>query len=139
MPRAILSTISVCGMYDRLIVFSGLAVFQSQTSWSTMPLLPPERSHICIALSASLWAHSAAGSGVAGAAAADSDGEASALGASDAAGADAPPPPSDGAVEAVPPLHAATTKSATSARVGSLRWFSIACSSMANPGRYRRL
>ena len=37
-----------------------------------MPLLPPERSHICIALSASLRAQSAAGSGVASCAAAPS-------------------------------------------------------------------
>ena len=125
MPRAILSTISVCGMYDRLIGLSGLAVFQSQTSWSTMPLLPPDRSHISIALSAVLWAQSAAGSGVGTAASADGDSAGAALGDS-AAGAEASPPVDGAADEGVPPLHAVATNMTRNARVGSRRWFRIA-------------
>ena len=39
-----------------------------------VPLLPPERSHICIAFGSWLWAQSAAGSGVGAAAAALSEG-----------------------------------------------------------------
>src|SRR6187402_2457686 len=123
MPRAILSTISVCGMYDRLIVLSGFFAFQSHTSRSTMPLLPPERSHISIALSAPLWAQSAAGSGVGAAACADGDSAGAPL--SDAAGADAALPPDAGAADGVPPEHAAI-RMASSARVGSLSWFRIA-------------
>src|SRR6186713_2506239 len=101
MPRAILSTISVCGMYDRLIGLAGLAVFQSQTSWSTMPLLPPERSHISIALSAVLWAQSAAGSGVGAAASGDGDAAGAAL-CDAAAGADASPPVDGASGDGVP-------------------------------------
>ena len=40
---------------------------------STIPLLPPERSHICIAFASELWAHALAGSGVGAAAAALGD------------------------------------------------------------------
>src|SRR5689334_4991754 len=108
-PRAILSTISVCGMYERLIGLSVLAAFQAQTSWSTMPLLPPDRSHICMALSAVLWAQSAAGSGVGAAAAALSLG-AAALGAVlglVAWDADGAAPFDAGACEGLPWLHAA--------------------------------
>src|SRR5687767_6700966 len=46
MPWAILPTISVCGMYVRLILQSGFLVFHASTSMSTICLLPPERSHI---------------------------------------------------------------------------------------------
>src|SRR6188768_3199913 len=100
MPRAILSTISVGGMYGRLIGLSGWAVFQSQTSWSTMPLLPPDRSHISMAFSALLWAQSAAGSGVGAAACADGDSAGAPL--PDVAGADAAPPADGAAADGVP-------------------------------------
>src|SRR4029079_4346244 len=79
---------------------------------STIPLLPPERSHICIAFASELWAHAAAGSGVGVAAGAD------------AAGADAP-----GAAVAVVDVPHATTSNARTARTGTLRRFVIRYSS----------
>src|SRR5688572_15818412 len=45
-PWAIFPTISVCGMYVRLILQSGFLVFHASTSMSTICLLPPERSHM---------------------------------------------------------------------------------------------
>src|SRR3954465_12045739 len=74
--------------------FVGFAAFQAQTRMSTIPLLPPDRSHICIAFASELWAHAFAGSGVGTAAAA--------LGAADSL------PAALGAVEAPPPLLGAT-------------------------------
>ena len=98
-----------------------------------MPLLPPERSHICIALSAVLWAQSAAGSGVGAAAAALSDAAGSALAGWLAGAAMAAAPTRWGPAMPCPPQHAATSMIATNARAGSLRWFLIACSSMSKP------
>src|SRR5262245_19531518 len=46
MPWAILPTISVCGMYVKVILQSGFLVFHAATSMSTISLLPPDRSHI---------------------------------------------------------------------------------------------
>src|SRR5262245_65247224 len=91
---------------------------------STIPLLPPERSHICIALGSALWAHSLAGSGVGAAAAALGDASAPAD-----AGADPP-----GACVAVPVPQAATSN-ASIARTGTLRRFLIRYSSKAKPRR----
>src|SRR4249919_162486 len=76
---------------------------------STIPLLPPERSHICIAAASLLWAQSLAGSGVATAAAALGEAAAAPLGAPDDE----------------PELQAAMTRMATIARAGSLRWVLI--------------
>src|SRR5215210_1095423 len=103
---------------------SAFLAFQSQTRRSTIPLLPPERSHICIALSAVLWAQSAAGSGVGAAAGgALDDAPTEAGGAPDWDGA--PPPPTEGDATLVQP----TTRTAMTARTGNRRWFLIPCSS----------
>jgi len=97
--------------------------------------LPPDRSHISIALSASLWAQSTAGAGVGAAASADSDGASSDAGGSlagtEAGGADAAWLPA-GAWDAVPVPQAVTSSSAVNASAGSLRWFVIASSSKSN-------
>src|SRR4051794_28147248 len=125
----------------------GFAAFQAQTRMSTIPLLPPDRSHICIAFASELWAQALAGSGVGAAAAALADasvlGEAASLAeadapagaleadaaGADAAGADAAgaeaadaaaDPPVDAAGPDVP-LQAANSKIATNARAGNLR------------------
>ena len=99
---------------------------------STIPLLPPERSHICIAFGSALWAQALAGSGVGAAAAALADG-AAADGAADAGAAEAVDAPADtaalGAEDDVPVLQAAITSIATIARAGSLRCFLIQSSS----------
>jgi hypothetical protein len=94
---------------------------------STIPLLPPERSHICIAFGSELWAQALAGSGVGTAAAALGASEAAPplLGAALGAAAEAPPPAALGAVDEVLELQAAMTRMATIARVGSLRWVLI--------------
>src|SRR3954452_18218751 len=112
--------------------FVGFAAFQAQTRMSTIPLLPPERSHICMAPASELWAQALAGSGVGFAAAA--------LGASDPAalpaalGADAAPPlvgaadappAALGAADEAPELQPTMTRMATIARAGSLRWVLI--------------
>src|SRR4051794_34914532 len=110
--------------------FVGFAAFQAQTRMSTIPLLPPERSHICIALASELCAQALAGSGVGFAAAAlgASDALPAALGAADAppllGAADAPPAALGAPVDA-PELQAAMTRMNTIARAGSLRWVLI--------------
>src|SRR6476620_2914944 len=93
-----------------------------------MILLPPERSHICIALGSVPWAHALAGSGVGAAAAAD--GDAAVDGAVLAGGAALAP--ELGAEVAVPELQALISKTATTARAGSLRWVLIRSSSKSN-------
>src|SRR6476660_7463963 len=100
---------------------SGCAAFQSQTRMSTIPLLPPERSHICIAPASVVRAQSLAGSGVGTAAtlgdaavdggAADAEAGAVVGGAADAA---------DG-VGVAPLLHALIIRMPTIARAGALR------------------
>src|SRR5262245_21778018 len=98
---------------------------------STMPLLPPDRSHICMAFASLLWAHAAAGAGVAGAAAALAEAEAAgaeAAGAEAAGGADAAGAPV-GAADDDPELQAAATRMVTIARQGSLRRLLIQTSS----------
>jgi hypothetical protein len=97
---------------------------------STIPLLPPERSHICIALASLLWAQSLAGSGVGTAAAALGASEAApplalAAGALAAGALDAPPPAALGALDDELELQAAMTRMTTIARAGSLRWVLI--------------
>src|SRR4029079_8070651 len=106
----------------------GFAAFQAQTRMSTIPLLPPERSHICIAFASELWAQALAGSGVGAAAAALGAADASADAGADAAGADAAADP-PGVVEGVLELQAPTSKTAMIARAGSLRWGRIRYSS----------
>src|SRR5262245_55640508 len=98
-----------------------------------MPLLPPDRSHICIAFGSSDRAQSLAGSGVGAAAAALSDGAADSAGAADEAAGGAADA-ADGAAPdgLVPPLQAATSN-ARIARTGTLR-FLIRYSSNAKPG-----
>ena len=112
----------------------GFAAFQAQTRMSTIPLLPPERSHICIAFASVLWAQASAGSGVGTAAAADSEG--AALGASAlAAGAADDGAAPLGAGVADPEPHAPTTRIAAIARVGNLSRFLIPFSSISSgPG-----
>ena len=106
----------------------GFAAFQAQTRMSTIPLLPPERSHICIAFASVLWAQSLAGSGVGAAAAALGAADAAADAGADAAGAvvAADPP---GAADDVLELQAPTSRMATIARAGTLRWVLIPSSS----------
>src|SRR3954462_12819907 len=95
---------------------------------STNPLLPPDRSHICIAFASELWAHALAGSGVGAAAASLGAAGVSADAGGDAAGADvAADPP--GAAEGVLELQAPTSRTAMIARAGSLRWVPIRSSS----------
>src|ERR687890_775221 len=103
---------------------------------STIPLLPPDRSHICIAFGSLLWAQSFAGSGV-GAAAAS-------LGAVDAAvdpgadGAAAEDPAVEGADEAAG-LHAVSNRTAVIARAGNLNGLRILGSSISRlPGAVAR-
>src|SRR3954454_20048147 len=134
----------------------GFAAFQAQTRMSTIPLLPPDRSHICIAFASELCAQALAGSGVGAAAAALADasvlGEAASLAdaaalagalAADAAGAEAAgavaaeaaaDPPVDAAGPDVP-LHAANRKTPTNARAGNLRRLLIPCSSTLRTDR----
>src|SRR5262245_57222139 len=105
---------------------------------STIPLLPPERSHICMAFGSELWAQALAGSGVGTAAAALADAAAEAAGAEAAgavaAGGDAaPPPPAVGALDAVDDEQAANSKIAMNARAGNLRRLLIPCSSSVEP------
>src|SRR5262245_60359553 len=97
---------------------------------STIPLLPPERSHICMAFGSALWAHSLAGSGVGAAAAALAEASADA-GAAVAAGAEAAADgaPADGAVDADDDVQAANSVIAMNARAGNLRRLLIPCSS----------
>src|SRR5215211_2480980 len=100
---------------------------------STIPLLPPERSHICIAFASLLWAQSFAGSGVGAAAA-----SLGAVDAPDAAGADgatADDPADEGADDA-PGVHAVSTRTAVIARTGNLSGLVILGSSISRrPGR----
>src|SRR3954468_11594474 len=103
---------------------------------STIPLLPPDRSHICIAFGSELWAQAFAGSGV-GAAAAGSDAAGSdATGAeaagADAAGADAADweaagAEAAGAVCGVADEQAATSRIAVNASAGNRTWYRIPC------------
>src|SRR6188508_151108 len=95
---------------------------------STIPLLPPERSHICIAPGSWLWAQALAGSGVGATAAALGASDAAADAGADAAGTDAAADP-PGAVDGVLELQAPTSRMAMIARVGSLRWVLIRTSS----------
>ncbi len=101
---------------------SGLAAFQSQTRMSTIPLLPPDRSHICIAPASVVRAQSLAGSGVGtaatlGDAAVDGGADAEAGGAADGGAADGA---AVGAGVAAP-LQAPAIRMATIARAGALR------------------
>src|SRR5260221_2623187 len=96
-----------------------------------MPLLPPERSDICMAPGASVLAQSAAGAGVGAAASALADGAASlAAGAEAACDSAAFEGTADDAVE----LHAANSRTATIARLGNVRCLLIPCSSQTSPG-----
>src|SRR5687768_8290177 len=115
MPWAILLTISVCGMYVRTILQSGYASFQAATNASTIPALPPERSHISRSpsLAQPAAASLAAGSLAAGSLAAGA--EAATLSAADGL--------------APPPLQAANTRIAIAPRATSLSWLLIPCSS----------
>src|SRR4051794_17620774 len=121
---------------------------------STIPLFPPDRSHICMAFASELCAQAFAGSGVGAAAAALADasalGEAASLAdadavadspaadaaAAEAAGAEAADgaagPPVDAAGPDVP-LHAANRRIPTNARAGNLRRLLIPCSSTLEP------
>src|SRR3954449_6209384 len=114
------------------------AAFHAQTRMSTIPLLPPDRSHICMALGSALWAQAFAGSGV-GAAAAGSDAAGSEATAPDeaagpdAAGAEAAVPDDAagadpaGAVAGVPDEQAANSRIAVNASAGNRTWYRIPC------------
>ena len=104
---------------------------------STMPLLPPERSHICMAFGRRSGRNRPAGSGVGAAAGADADASALAAAGLLAAGAADDGAAPLGAEVAVPELHAPITRIATNARAGNLRWLLIPCSSKyrTHPGR----
>jgi hypothetical protein len=98
---------------------------------STIPLLPPERSHICIALESVLWAQAFAGSGVGTAAALAEAAGATDAGTTDAGATDAGATDAAvlGAVLEVVELQAVTTRTAMIARAGSVRCLLIRSSS----------
>src|SRR5690349_716504 len=100
---------------------------------STIPLLPPERSHICMAFGSALWAQALAGSGVGTAAAALADAAGADAAGADAAGGDDAPVPPDGALDDVVEEQAANSKIAMNARAGNLKRLLIPCSSSSNP------
>src|SRR3954470_15834967 len=101
---------------------------------STIPLLPPERSHICIAFASLLWAQSFAGSGVGAAATSLGVLDPTAAADADADGVTADDPGEDVDGDA-PGLHAVMSMTAAIARTGNLSGLLILGSSISRrPG-----